>query len=518
MSDMDRVVPQNLEAEMSLIGSLLIDKEAMVRVGDAITPEDFYADKHKDIFEAICDLYRRHDPIDILSLSNRLEEKKLIEAIGGRAYLIQLANSVPTSSHAPHYAQIVQKKATLRRLIHAAQDISALGFDEAEDVEQALDKAEQKLFSVSQQFLKVAFTPITNILDSAFERIDEIHREKGKLRGVPTGYADLDSMLGGLQKSDLVILAARPSCGKTSLALDFMRNAAVRHKVPCGYFSLEMSKEQLVDRLICAEANVDMWKMHTGRLSEQGDNDDFTRIGHAIGTLSEAPIYIDDSASANIMEIRTKARRLQMEHGLGFLLIDYLQLMESRSGDTDNRVQEVAEITRGLKSIARELAIPVVALSQLSRAVETTKPAIPRLSHLRESGSIEQDADVVMFIYRKAADKNYRTEDLSPDERHLAEIHIAKHRNGPTGMVKLIFDDSRASFRSLAKPSQTPQLQPAQGSPSLVARPASQGLAPSQAPALPPSMDPTSAAYNGNSGGFDPNTPIMTTQPPGAPF
>ncbi len=511
MSDMDRLVPQNLEAEMSLIGSLLIDKEAMVKVGDSVTPEDFYSDKHRDIFDAICDLYRRHDPIDILSLSNRLEEKKLIEAIGGRAYLIQLANAVPTSSHAAHYAQIVQKKATLRRLIRAAQDISALGFEEAEDVEQALDKAEQKLFSVSQQFLKVAFTPITNILDSAFERIDEIHREKGRLRGVPTGYPDLDAMLGGLQKSDLVILAARPSCGKTALSLDFVRNAAVRHKVPVGYFSLEMSKEQLVDRLICAEANVDMWKMRTGRLSEQGDNDDFTRIGHAIGTLSEAPIYIDDSASANIMEIRTKARRLQMEHGLGFLVVDYLQLMESRGGDTDNRVQEVAEITRGLKSIARELNIPVMALSQLSRAVETTKPAIPKLSHLRESGSIEQDADVVMFIYRKAADKNYRAEDLSPDERHLAEIHIAKHRNGPTGMVKLFFDDSRASFKSLAKPNQAPQLQPSATKPEMPA--------PSSAPSLPPAMDPTSAAYgSGFSAGFDPNTPIMSTPPPGAPF
>ncbi len=515
MSEFERLVPQNLEAEMSLLGSLLIDKEAMVRVGDAVTPEDFYSDKHRDIYDAICDLYRRHEPIDILSLSNRLEERKLIEAVGGRAYLIQLANAVPTSSHAPHYAQIVQKKATLRRLIRASQEISALGFEEAEDVEQALDKAEQKLFSVSQKFLKVAFTPITNILDSAFERIDEIHREKGKLRGVPTSYYDLDAMLGGLQKSDLIILAARPSCGKTALSLDFIRNAAVRHKVPVGYFSLEMSKEQLVDRLICAEANVDMWKMHTGRLSEQGDNDDFSRIGHAIGTLSEAPIYIDDSASANIMEIRTKARRLQMEHGLGFLVIDYLQLMESRSSDSDNRVQEVAEITRGLKSIARELNIPVMALSQLSRAVETVKPAIPKLSHLRESGSIEQDADVVMFIYRKAADKNYREEDLSPEERNLAEIHIAKHRNGPTGIVKLFFDAPRASFRNLAKPNQAQQLQPAQAAPSLVARPASQG-----APSLPPGPSdlrpPTSDT--GRSVGFDPNTPIITTPPPNVPF
>lgn len=493
-------MPHNLEAEMSLLGALLIDKEAMIRVGDIVVSEDFYAEKHREIFEAMIDLFKRHEPVDILSLSNRLEERKLIESIGGRAYLIQLSNTVPTASHVAHYAHIVQKKATLRRLIHASQEIAALGFEESEDVEQSLDKAEKELFSVSQKFLKAAFTPINNILDSAFDRIDEIHREKGKIRGIPTGYPDMDQLLGGFQKSDLVILAARPSCGKTALSLDFVRNAAVRHKIPVGYFSLEMSKEQLVDRLICAEANVDSWKMRTGRLSEQGDNDDFTRIGHAIGTLSEAPIYIDDSASANIMEIRTKARRLQMEHGLGFVIVDYLQLMESRTAGPDNRVQEVAEITRGLKSIARELHVPVLALSQLSRAVETTKPAIPKLSHLRESGSIEQDADVVMFIYRKAVDKNYRTEDLSPEERHMAEIHVAKHRNGPTGMVKLFFEDTRSSFRSLAKPMH--------GSASL--QPAGQKQeirGPSAMPGLPPAPS-----------NFDPNAPIMYTPPPNTPF
>ncbi|MDD5726633.1 MAG: replicative DNA helicase [Patescibacteria group bacterium] len=508
MSDSDKLVPQNLDAEMSLLGALLIDKEAIIRVGDMVTPEDFYADKHREIFEAMSDLFRKHEPIDILSVTDRLEEKKQVEVIGGRAYLIQLANTVPTSSHVQNYARIVQKKATLRRLIHAAQDITALGFEQSEDVETVLDQAEQKLFGVSQKFVKTAFTPITNILDSAFERIDEIHREKGKLRGVATGFIDLDNMLNGLQKSDLVILAARPSCGKTSLSLDFMRNAAVKHKVPVGYFSLEMSKEQVVDRLICAEANVDLWKMHSGRLSDQGENDDFSRIGHAIGTLSEAPIYIDDAASANIVEIRTKARRLQMEHGLGFVIIDYLQLMESRSGaGTENRVQEVAEITRGLKAIARELQVPVLALSQLSRAVETVKPAIPKLSHLRESGSIEQDADIVLFIYRKAADKNYRLEDLSPDERHLAEIHIAKHRNGPTGMVKLFFDETRASFRSLAKqPQGANGLQPAMAHASIPSSAPRPTIAPPMSPAQLPPVD------------FDPNTPITNTLPPGTPF
>ncbi|HPN15111.1 MAG TPA: replicative DNA helicase [bacterium] len=494
----EKLVPQNLEAEMSLLGSLLIDKDAMIKVGDITTVEDFYADKHREIFKAMSDLYRKHEPIDILSVSNRLAERDLIESIGGRAYLIQLSNAVPTSSHVASYARIVQKKATLRRLIHAAQDITALGFEQAEDVEKVLDLAEQKLFSVSQNYLKTAFTPITNILDNAFERIDEIHREKGKIRGVPTGFADLDAKLGGLQKSDLVILAARPSCGKTSLSLDFMRQAAIKHKTPVGYFSLEMSKEQVVDRLICAEANVDLWKMRTGKLSDQGDNDDFSRIGHAIGTLSEAPIYIDDSANANIVEIRTKARRLQMEHGLGFIIIDYLQLMESRGGGTDNRVQEVAEITRGLKSIARELNVPVLALSQLARAVELSKPAIPKLSHLRESGSIEQDADVVLFIYRKAADKNYRLDDLSPEERHTAEIHISKHRNGPTGVVKLFFDDSRASFRNFTRqPEGSAGLQPAPNRPT---------MAPPMSPAQLPPVN------------FDPNAPITATLPPNAPF
>lgn len=462
MAITEKLTPQNLEAEQSLLGALLLDKDAIIRVGDIVAKDDFYADKHRVIFEAMLDLFRKHEPIDLLSLSNRLQEKTELERVGGRAYLIQLSNTVPTASHVVHYAQIVQKKATLRRLINAASEISGLGYEESEDVERVLDQAEQSLFKVSQKFLKASFTAIQDILDDAFERIDELHREKGKLRGLASGFADLDNLLGGLQKSDLVILAARPSCGKTSLALDIARQVAVKGKTPVGLFSLEMSKEQLVDRLLCAEANVNLWSMRTGHLSDSGQNDDFSRIGHALGVLSEAPMYIDDSAAANIMEIRTKARRLQMEKGLGLLIVDYLQLMESRNSQSDNRVQEISEITRGLKAIARELNIPVLALSQLSRAVELAKPAIPKLAHLRESGSIEQDADIVMFIYRKAADRNYRMEDLSPEEKHLAEVHVAKHRNGPTGMIKLFFDDSRASFKNLAKPSHgAPQLQSA---------------------------------------------------------
>ncbi len=470
---LEKLTPQNIEAEQSFLGSLLLDKDAMIKVADTLQPDDFYLDKHRRIFESMLDLYRRNEPIDLLSLGNRLQDKNELEAIGGRAELISLANAVPTASHVVHYGEIVQKKATLRRLLQAAGEITSLGYEQAEDVENLLDQAEQRLFNVSQKFLKRTFSPIRDVLADAFDRIDELHREKGKLRGVSTGYHDLDNLLGGLQKSDLIILAARPSCGKTALALDIARHAAVKNKVPVGLFSLEMSKEQLVDRMICSEANVDLWKMRTGKLSDNGRDDDFPRIGHALGVLSEAPIYIDDSASANIMEIRTKARRLQMEHGLGMLIIDYLQLMESRNkGSSDNRVQEVAEITRGLKQIARELNVPVIALSQLARAVELQKPAIPRLAHLRESGSIEQDADVVMFIYRKAADKNYRPEDLSPEEQHIAEVHIAKHRNGPTGMVKLFFDAARASFRNVQKQ----DLGPSGGRPAMHAAPTAAAL------------------------------------------
>jgi len=304
---LNKVPPQNLEAEVSLLGSLMLDKDAMIRVADMVIVQDFYKDAHAKIFQIMLDLYSKREPIDILSLGNRLEENKQLEAVGGRSYLMELSNTVPTAAHVVHYAQIIQKKATLRRLIAAASDIVNLGFDETQDIEALLDKAEQKLFGVSQKYLKQTFVPIKDVLSDAFERIDELHREKGKLRGISTGFAELDNLLAGLQKSDLVVLAARPSVGKTSLALDMARHVSTRLKIPTGLFSLEMSKEQLVDRLICAEAGVDLWKMRTGKLSEREGDDDFPRIGHALGILSEAPIFIDDSAMVNIMEIRTKA-------------------------------------------------------------------------------------------------------------------------------------------------------------------------------------------------------------------
>jgi replicative DNA helicase len=448
-NELDKIPPQSLEAEMSLLGSLLLDKDAMLRVADIIRPEDFYKDTNAKIFETISDLYSKNEPADLLTLSTRLEEKGILEMCGGRTYLATLINAVPTAANVVNYANIVHRKAVRRRLLLASHEISRLGYEEENEIEKVLDQAQQSLFAVSQIHFKQTFTPIRNVLTEAFDRIDELHKNKGQLRGLPTGFTQLDNLLAGLQKSDLVILAARPSVGKTSLALDLVRHIATKQKIAVGMFSLEMSKEQLVDRMLCSQAGIDLWRMRTGRLSDRPEDDDFPRIGHAIGVLSEAPIYIDDSGSLNILQLRTKARRLQSEHGLGLIVVDYLQLMDSTSGKTDNRVQEIAEISRGLKALARELNVPVLALSQLSRTVEQSKPAIPKLSHLRESGSIEQDADVVLFIYRKSADRNYRIEDIPPDERNTAEIHIAKHRNGPTGLVKTAFIEHLASFRNL---------------------------------------------------------------------
>lgn len=447
--ELDKIPPQSLEAEMSLLGSLLLDKDAMLKVADLIREEDFYKDANARIFEVISELYSKNEPADLLTLSTRLEEKGTLEMCGGRTYLATLVNAVPTASNVVNYANIVHRKAVRRRLLSASHEISRLGYEEENEIEKVLDEAQQSLFAVSQIHFKQTFTPIRSILTDAFDRIDDLHKHKGQLRGLQTGFTQLDNLLAGLQKSDLIILAARPSVGKSSLALDMVRHIATKLKAPVGLFSLEMSKEQLVDRMLCSQAGIDLWRMRTGRLSDKPEDDDFPRIGHAIGVLSEAPIYIDDSGSLNILQLRTKARRLQSEHGLGLIVIDYLQLMDSTSGKSDNRVQEVAEISRGLKALARELNIPILALSQLSRTVEQSKPAIPKLSHLRESGSIEQDADVVLFIYRKSADRNYRLEDIPPDERNMAEIHIAKHRNGPTGLVKTAFVEHLASFRNM---------------------------------------------------------------------
>lgn len=451
ITDIEKIPPQNIEAEKSLLGSVLIDKDAMLKISDIVEGVDFYKRSHAYIYEIMSELYQKNEPIDVLTVANRLEERQILEKCGGKSYLVELSNSVPTASHIKQYAEIIKRKSTLRQLLNSAHEISKLGYQEdTDDVNQLLDQAQQHLYGITQKHMKQTFVSIRGVLSTAFERIDELHKEKGKLRGVPSGIKKLDDLLAGFQKSDLVILAARPSVGKTSFALDLARHAATKYKVPVGFFSLEMSKEQLVDRMLCAEAGIDLWKMRTGNLSDKPDSDDFPRIGHAMGVLSEAPIYIDDTPGNNVMQIRTKARRLQAENGLGMIIIDYLQLMESHNDkNSSNRVQEVAVISRNLKGIARELNVPVIALSQLSRAVEQSKPAIPKLSHLRESGSIEQDADIVMFLYRKSVDRNYRPEDIPPDEKNIAEIHIAKHRNGPTGVVRTYFDEARTSFKNL---------------------------------------------------------------------
>lgn len=440
-----RIPPHNLEAEQSVLGALMLDKDAIIKIADLVRPGDFYKNDHNAIYEAMLELYEEREPIDVLSLANLLEEKGKLDAIGGSGYLASLVNIVPSASNVAHYAKLVQKKSLLRRLISAASEIVEMGFNEEEDVQKVLDDAEQRLFGVSQKYIKQDFIPIHSILEEAFNRIDELHKSDKNFRGVPTGFTDLDNMLSGLQNSDLIILAARPSTGKTSFALDIARQVGVNSKVPVGIFSLEMSSDQLVDRMISSQAGVDLWRLRTGKLSTEGEGNDFQRIGEGIGILSEAPIFIDDTSSANIMEMRTMARRLQSEHKLGLIIIDYLQLMEGRSRSGDNRVQEISEISRGLKQLAKELNVPIIALSQLSRAVEARPDGIPKLSDLRESGSIEQDADIVLFLYRE--------DRVKPDtpNKNIADVIVAKHRNGPVGKVSLYFDENSASFRNLEK-------------------------------------------------------------------
>lgn len=432
--------PQNIEAEESVLGALMLDKDAVIQVADVVAASDFYKQSHATIYEAMLELYERREPIDVLSLTNRLQDKKQLDSVGGTSYLAHLASSVPSATHVEHYARIVASKSTLRKLISAGSKITELGFREDENMNDVLNESEKMIFSVSQSHLKQNFISVKSVLTDTFERIAELHDNEGSLRGIPTGFVQLDNLLAGLQRSDMIVLAARPSMGKTTFALDIARSVATSAKKHVGIFSLEMSKEQLVDKLLASTAGVDLWRLRTGRLSDV----DFDRINNAIGILSEAPIFIDDAAGATIHEIRTKARRLQTEHGLDLIVLDYLQLMQgSKMSYSDNRVQEVSEISRALKGIARELNIPVIALSQLSRAVEQRQPQIPQLSDLRESGSIEQDADVVMFIYREGV------YDPESPRKNIADILIKKHRNGPTGKVELYFDENQVSFKNL---------------------------------------------------------------------
>lgn len=441
--------PQNAEAEASLLGALLIDGDAIVKIADNLSSSDFFDKRNERIYEAIVQLYEHHEAIDVLTLSNKLKNNGFLEGVGGPSYLTELTNFVPTAAHVEQYADIVAQKAMRRRLISASNEIVGLGYDESKQLRELIEEAETRLFQVSQQHVKQDVISLETILAESFDRLDDLHKDKKKIRGVPSGFKDIDSTLAGFQRSDLIVLAARPSMGKTALALNFAHNVAVQANQPVLVFSLEMSKEQLVDRLLSMESGVDAWALRTGNLTDA----DFEKIGQAMGTLSEAQIFIDDSPGITLSDLRTKARREAHQHPLGLIIVDYLQLMSggSRFGsDYGNRVQEISEISRGLKGVARELNVPVLALSQLSRSVESRSPQIPQLADLRESGSIEQDADVVAFIYRE---EYYNPE---TDRKKLTDIFIKKHRNGPVGNVELYFDNERQRFRSVDTKHQDP--------------------------------------------------------------
>jgi replicative DNA helicase len=434
LKSIGRVPPQDLEAEKSIIGAILLDRDAVIEVAQVLRPEHFYKQAHTDIFEAILTLFERRDPIDLITLTAQLKAKGRFDDVGGAGYLSEIASSVPTAAHIRQYAQIVRSHAVKRKLITTAAKISEMAFNETVDTRTILDDTEQAVFSLSQEQLKQNFLSLKDALTESFDRLDELHKKSGGLRGVPTGLWDLDSKLAGLQDSNLIILASRPGQGKTSLALNIAAHVAVKEGLPVGVFSLEMSKEELVDRLLVQQSEVDAWKLKTGRL----DDDDFDRLQEAMGVLADAPLFIDDTPAANILEMRTKARRLQVEHGLSLLIVDYLQLIHGRN--LENRVQEVSEISQSLKNLARELKIPVLACSQLSRAVEQRGTRRPQLADLRESGAIEQDADVVMFIWRPDAEK-----------MEEVKLDIQKHRNGPTGEIDLTFRGDRVKFYGVEK-------------------------------------------------------------------
>lgn len=437
-----KVPPQSIDAEMSLLGAVLIDEEVLADISEHVTAKDFYDKRHATIFAGMMKLYELHKPVDLLTLTDQLKKKEQLEAVGGSAYLTELTNYVPTAAHAESYAEIVAQKAVRRRLIKASADISELGYDEETTTEELLEKAEAELFSVSDQSLKQDLVSIESILTESFDRIEELHRNKGQLRGIRTGYKDLDNMTAGLQRSDLIIIAARPAMGKTTLVTNLAYNVATIAKLPVLFFSLEMSKEQLIDRMLADASGVDSWNIRTGNLSD----DDFSKISEAMGEMAEAPIFIDDTPGLSVLEMRTKARRAAHDQPLGLIVVDYLQLMQAVNTHNGNRVQEISEISRGLKLIARELNVPLIALSQLSRAVESRTPPIPMLSDLRESGSIEQDADIVSFIYRPG----YYEPD-NPELQNITDLIIAKHRNGPVGKVQLYFHPERLRFMSLDK-------------------------------------------------------------------
>lgn len=441
-----KVPPQSLDAEKSLLGAVLIDDNVLSDVSDKLKPADFYEKSHETIFASMMRLYEKHKPVDLLTLSDDLQSKDQLDTVGGSSFLTELTNYVPTAAHAAAYADMIRGKAVRRRLIKASAELAELGYDEDKSIEELLGQAEADLFSVSDASLKQDLVSLESILAESFDRIEELHRNKGSLRGVPTGYKDLDTKTAGLQKSDLLILAARPAMGKSTFVSNLAYNIASQQKKAVLFFSLEMSKDQLVDRMLADASGVDAFSIRTGNLTDS----DFGKLSDAMGEMAEAPIFIDDTPGLSVLEMRTKARREAHNQPLGLIIVDYLQLMQgSGRGNSDNRVQEVSEISRGLKLIARELDVPVIALSQLSRSVESRHPQIPQLADLRESGSIEQDADLVMFLYRE----DYYNPDT--DNQHITDLIIAKHRNGPTGKIQLYFHPERLRFMSLDRKAKT---------------------------------------------------------------
>lgn len=435
---LEKVPPQNLDAEQSVLGAMLIDKEAVLRATEILRPQDFYRDAHRHVFEAMLGLSERGEAVDLITVTEELRQQGLLDQVGGAAYIAGLASAVPTAANVEYYARIVEEKALLRTLINISTRIAAMGYEGGEEIDALLDRAEQMIFELTQRKASSGFAVIKDILVETFYRIEELFVNKGQATGIPSGFVDLDRLTSGFQPSDLIIVAARPSMGKTALCTNFCQNAAIRGNSPVAIFSLEMSKDQLVQRMLCGEAMVDQQKVRTGQLDES----DWQKLSQASAPLSRAPIFIDDTPGISVMEMRAKARRLKAEKGLSLIVIDYLQLMTS-TRRIENRQQEISEISRSLKGLARELNVPVIALSQLSRAVEQRADKKPMMSDLRESGSLEQDADLVMFIYR---DEYYNPES---DKRGIAEVIIAKQRNGPVGSVELGFLKEFTKFVNL---------------------------------------------------------------------
>ena len=440
LGSLGRIPPQNIEAEQSVLGASLLDKGVLSTITEIIDVSDFYREDHKEIYEAIMDLYERGEPIDLITVSEQLKIRGSIDAVGGLEYLTNLVNAVPTTANAKHYAKIVEEKSILRRLIKTSSEIINMGYDETEEVEYILDRAEKGIFDISQKRNNQGFVQIKDVLIETFDRLEELYNNKGNVTGIPTGFVDLDHKTAGLHNSDLILIAARPAMGKTSFVLNIAQYAAIHSQVPVAIFSLEMSKEQLVNRMLCCEAMVDAQKMRTGQLEDS----DWQKVAKALGPISDAPIYIDDTPGVTAMEIRAKCRRLKLEKNLGLVIIDYLQLMQGR-GKNESRQQEISEISRSLKILAKEINVPVIALSQLSRAPELRGDHRPILSDLRESGAIEQDADIVMFLYR---DDYYNPE---TEKKNVAEVIIAKHRSGSTGTVELAWLGQYTKFANLEK-------------------------------------------------------------------